>query len=132
MQESAKIQYVPVKVYRSADRLMVAAPMPGLQPEDIMAQVTERGHLIIQGELRGVLKDIKELLVDEWSVGGYYRELELPDNVDAVHANMNYGNGVLVIAFPIAQQTTSAVLQMDKVGIDRGSRIGNAGHVQEV
>ncbi|GCE20604.1 Hsp20/alpha crystallin family protein [Dictyobacter kobayashii] len=49
MQEKAKIQHIPVKVYRTADRLMIAAPMPGLQPEDITAQVSESGHLVIQG-----------------------------------------------------------------------------------
>ena len=30
MQEKAKIQAIPVKVYRTAERLMVTAPMPGL------------------------------------------------------------------------------------------------------
>jgi HSP20 family protein len=132
MQESAKIQYIPVKMYRSEDRLMIAAPMPGLQPEDIIAQVTEQGLLVLQGELRGVLKDIKELLMDEWSVGGYYRELELPNYVDGTHANMNYGNGVLVITLPLAEQMYPAILQMDKVGIDRGSRSGNAGHAFQI
>ncbi|GHO89125.1 Hsp20/alpha crystallin family protein [Dictyobacter formicarum] len=128
MQEKAKIQHIPVKVYRTADRLMVAAPMPGLQPEDITAQVTEDGHLVIQGDLRGVLKDIKELLVDEWSVGGYYRDIELPDRVDGVHANMNYGNGVLVIAFPLSQQMQPITLKLQKTATDRGGRSGNAGH----
>jgi len=56
---------VPVKVYRSADRITVAAPLPGLQPEDILVTVTEEGHLVIYGEVRGMLKDIKELLLDE-------------------------------------------------------------------
>ena len=55
MQEQLKVQQIPVKVYRTADRLMVAAPMPGLEPEDVLVQVTNDGHLILQGELRGML-----------------------------------------------------------------------------
>lgn len=70
LQEQPKKQHILVKVYRSTDRLMVAAPMPGLEPEDILVEVTPTGHLLLQGDLRGVLKDIKELLLDEWSVGG--------------------------------------------------------------
>jgi len=130
MQEKEKIQFIPVKVYRTADRLMVAAPMPGLEPENILATVSASGQLVLQGEVRGVLKNIaeKELLIDEWSIGGYYRELELPDAVDARHANMSYGNGVLVIAFPLSEQGIAANLLLDKTGVSRGTRAGNSGH----
>jgi HSP20 family protein len=128
MQEHAKLQQIPVKVYRSSDRLMVAAPMPGLQPENILVQVTENGHLIIQGELRGLLKDIKELLLDEWSVGGYYRELPLPDAVDGTLANVSYGNGVLVVALPISERTRPASLTLDTVAPSRGEHMGKSGH----
>ena len=128
MQEHAKLQQIPVKVYRSSDRLMVAAPMPGLQPEDILVQVTENGHLMIQGELRGLLKDIKELLLDEWSVGGYYRELPLPDAVDGTLANVSYGNGVLVVALPISERTHPASLTLDTVAPSRGEHMGKSGH----
>ena len=129
MHERVKLQHIPLKVYRSSDRLMVATPMPGLQPEDIAIQVSEKGHVVINGELRGMLKDIKELLIDEWSVGGYQREFDLSLPVDAVHANVNYGNGVLVIAFPLtADKTTPATLTLMHSGVDRGERSGNAGH----
>lgn len=129
MHERAKVQHIPLKVYRSSDRLMVATPMPGLQPEDISIQVSEKGHVVIDGEIRGMLKDIKELLIDEWSVGGYHREFDLSQPVDAVNANVNYGNGVLVIAFPLAaDKTTPATLTLAHIGVDRGERSGKAGH----
>jgi HSP20 family protein len=130
MQETQKVQNVPIKVYRSTDRVTVAAPLPGLQPEDILITVTEDGHLIIHGEVRGMLKDIKELLVDEWSVGEYYRELKLPEHVDGSQANATYGNGVLVVSLPKSASSTAAVLKLEKVGLDRGERAGLAGHVR--
>ncbi len=129
MQEQAKIQQIPVKVYRTEERLMVAAPMPGLQPDDILVEVTGNGHLVLQGDLRGMLKDIKELLLDEWSVGGYYRELPLPVAVDATLANVSYGNGVLVVTFPISETTRSARLTLETIGPDHGQRVGNAGQL---
>jgi len=128
MQERVKIQEIPVKVYRSDDRLMVAAPMPGLEPENIRIDVTDDGHVILRGELRGLLKDIKDLLIDEWSIGDYYRDLVLPDHVDAGHANVTYGNGVLVVAFPLSSATMPATLLLDKTGTAHGTRFGNAGH----
>ena len=128
MQEQEKVQYMPVKVYRTADRLMVAAPMPGMEPDDIAVEVTQDGRLIMHGELRGLLKDVKQLLIDEWSVGHYHRELALPNAVNGTHANLSYGNGILVIALPLSERTTSALLSMEKTGAARGERAGNAGH----
>ena len=129
MHETEKILTIPVKMYRSENRLMVAAPLPGLQPEDIVVNITTDGRLLIQGDARGLLKDIKELLLDEWSFGTYYRELELPNAVDGSRANVSYGNGVVVVALPIAQRTVPASLVMEKVGIDRGQRVGNSGQL---
>jgi HSP20 family protein len=128
MPEKAKVQHIPVKVYRSTDRIMVATPMPGMLPEDINVKVTASGQLIIDGVPRGVLKGIKELLIDEWSVGSYHRELALPGFVDAARANVTYSNGVLVVALPISSKTTPADLTLQTVGVDHGERIGHTGH----
>ncbi len=128
MTETPKVQRIPVKMFRTSDRLMVTAPMPGVVPEDILVEVTENRRLVLQAELRGALKDIKELLLDEWSVGGYYRELELPDAVDGVHANVTYGNGVLVVVLPLSQQTVPATLALEKTAKDFGEYVGNSGH----
>ena len=90
---------LPVKLYRTDDRIVVAAPMPGLQPEDITVRVTASGRLILEGGLRGIFRselffvqtsepdeavggterwqDSKEVLRNEWSAGGSYRELTL-------------------------------------------------------
>ena len=128
MQEELKEQQIPVKVYRTEDRLMVVAPLPGLEPENIQVEVAPDGYLFIRGELRGALKDVKELLIDEWSIGGYYRKLLLPTAVNAENANLSYGNGVLAIAFPIAEQLKPAMLTLARVAPAHGQRWGNAGH----
>jgi HSP20 family molecular chaperone IbpA len=54
---------------------LVVAPMPGLEPENMMIEVTGNGHLILNGELRGILKDVKELLLDESLVSVPYNIL---------------------------------------------------------
>ncbi len=128
MQEQMKRQHIPVKVYRTPDRLTVTAPMPGLEPNNIVVEVTADNHLILHGDLRGMLKDIKELLIDEWSVGVYHRELELSAAVNGEKANVTYGNGVLTVAFPLSEQTLPARLTLEQVAPTRGRRKGNAGH----
>jgi HSP20 family protein len=128
MQTQTKIQGIPIKMYRTQDRLTIAAPMPGIQPEDLLIRVTDKNSLILQGEIRGVLKDIKEVLIDEWDAGGYYREIALPNAVDGVHANVTYGNGVVVVALPLSEKTVVANITVPKVGTDKGERVGHTGH----
>jgi HSP20 family protein len=102
---------VPVNVYRTEERLMVSAAMPGLMPADITIEVGDGGRMQIRGALRGKLKDWKEVLVEEWQAGGYHRELDLPAPVDAASGRATYENGVLVVVFPVAQAHTPGSFQ---------------------
>ena len=127
MHRQVKPQHIPVKVYRSEDRLVIAAPMSGLQAEDVVVEVTTDSRLILHGELRGVLKDVNEVLLDEWDVGAYHRELELPVAVDGEHGTVTYGNGVVVVALPMASNTQAARLTLMPAGPNRGERVGSVG-----
>ena len=128
MHKRIDLQHIPVKVYRTENRLSVAAPMPGLRPEDVVVEVSDASRLILHGELRGELKGMKEVLLDEWNVGGYYRELDLPAPVDGELATVTYGNGVLVAVLPLAEQTRPARLVLTAIAPDRGERVGSAGN----
>jgi HSP20 family protein len=127
MQEQLKQQHIPVKVYRTEGRLLIAAPMAGLEPENISVEVTVDDRLIIHGNLRSMLKEVKDLLLDEWSAGVYHRELVLPVAVDAVCANVTYGNGVLTVTLPISEKTDPARLALVRQTPTHGQRRGNAG-----
>lgn len=158
-QDLERLQHVPVKLYRTADRLVVAVPIPGLQPEDVTVEVTESGRLMLHGELReGSAEPVfypqaadvreghppvqprdsdaprerweetKEMLLNEWEVGGYHRELDLPAAVDAELGTATYGNGVLVVALPAAERNRPARFSLEKVGTGQGQRVGSAGH----
>lgn len=115
---------VPIKMYQTQDRLTIAAPMPGLQPSDIVVSVTSDGKLTLRGELRGELRDVKDVLVNEWSIGDYYRDLTLPVAVDGERANLTYDNGVLVVALPVTQTLRPAELTLETIGRARGQRVG--------
>ena len=128
MNQHAEPQRVPVKMYESADRLTVAAPMPGMDPEDIAVEVTPGNQLILHGNGRGVLKNENLVRHDEWNPGPYCRELALPSPVDGTMANVTYRNGILVVVLPLAETTRPAHLGLHIVGPDHGERAGNAGH----
>jgi HSP20 family protein len=49
-------QSVPVKLYRTSDRMVIAALMPGLEPDEVTVEVTAAGGLVLHGDMRGMLK----------------------------------------------------------------------------
>jgi HSP20 family protein len=108
---------------------MIAAPMAGLEPENILVEVTNDGRLILHGDQRAMLKEVKERLIDEWSVGVYHREVALPVPVNAACANVTYGNDVLMVALPISDQTSPARLTLARVTPTHGEHKGNTGHL---
>jgi len=116
-------QRPPVNLYRTPDIVTAAALMPGLEAQNISVEVTPQGRLVLRGELRGALKDVKEQLLDEWSAGPYEREVELPAPVDGEAATVTYGNGVLVVALPVAGRTRPARLALQPTAPTRGERV---------
>jgi HSP20 family protein len=123
-----KHQPIPVRVYQSDNRIMVAAPMPGLEPEDIRVTV-EGTNVTIHGEQRGVHQDDRDLLMTEWEIGPYHRDLTLPEGVDGRTANAAYGNGVLVLIFPkaIGGASERSEILLEAVEPTVGMRIGHSG-----
>jgi HSP20 family protein len=120
-------QAPPVKLYRSEDRVTIAAPMPGLEPQDINVAVTEDGKLTLFGELRGEMKGDKDVILDEWNPGPYRRSIDLPEAVDGSSANATYNNGVLVVSLLTSNSTVPAAIELDRVSATKGIQVGSAG-----
>src|SRR4051812_29405270 len=126
-------QTVPVQMHQTHDLLVLAAPMPGLEPADIA--VTIRGdHLTICGEYRGSRHDQPETLLSEWTVGPYYREVSLPQLVDGELTNATYGNGVLILSMPKrapGAQESHTEFRLQALTDTRGQRVGHTGaHIE--
>lgn len=127
MTATHSMRNMPVKIYRTTSRIMAAVPMPGLEPDDIEVEVTASPSLIIRGRQRGELKGIKIEILNEWDAGEYERVIALPSAVDGTLANVTYGNGVLVVALPVAEQTRPVQLTLSPLSATRGLRAGNMG-----
>ncbi|HEX5040590.1 MAG TPA: Hsp20/alpha crystallin family protein [Candidatus Limnocylindria bacterium] len=118
---------VPVNVFENDRELMVVAPMPGVAPEDISIDVTDDGGLTLRAAMHGEGQERIRYLTREWSYGPYERRIELPCPVDAMRANVTFGNGVVSIAFPKAGQTNAGRLLVQRTGHARGVAAGHRG-----
>jgi len=126
---ASQAQTIPVRVYRGEEHIMLAAPLPGLEPENISITIT--GDTVsIQGEERGPGQRDREMIIEEWAIGPYQREVKLPERVDAELTNATYGNGILVLSMPAckhSQQESHAAFKLHPIGATRGERIGHSG-----
>jgi HSP20 family protein len=118
---------IPVNVFDNERELMVVAPMPGVGPEDISIDVTNDGHLTLRARQHGEGQERIDYLMREWSYGPYERTIELPCAVDAMRANLSYGNGVLAISFPKADATVAGRVVVERTGPSRGLTAGHIG-----
>ncbi|HWP58405.1 MAG TPA: Hsp20/alpha crystallin family protein [Candidatus Acidoferrales bacterium] len=122
-------QSVPVRVYQSDDHIMIAVPMPGLEAADISVNISGT-HVVLRGAERGVGQHERDLLLEEWRIGPYCREITLPHPVAGTLANATYGNGVLVLSMPKlkpGETPTGADFQLQPIDATRGERVGHSG-----
>ena len=118
---------VPVNVYENDREVLVAAPMPGVAPEDIDVEVTDDKHLFLRARQHGAGQERIQYLVREWSYGPFQREIDLPRNVDAPRANLSLGNGVLMVSLPKSDRHVAARLEVGRRAHARGMTSGHSG-----
>jgi HSP20 family protein len=118
---------VPINLFENERELMVVAPMPGVAPEDISIDVLDDGRLTVRSRQHGEGQERISYLRREWSYGPYERTIELPYAVDAMRANVAYGNGVLTITFPKAGATSPGRVLVRRTGQTRGVTAGHRG-----
>ena len=118
---------VPINLFENDRELMVVCPMPGVSPEDISIDVTDDGSLTVRSAQHGEGQERISYLLREWSYGPYERTIDLPCAVDARRANVTYGNGVLSITFPKADETGAGRVLVRRTGHTRGMIAGHSG-----
>lgn len=84
---------VPVNVYEAGEALVVVAPLPGVQPEDVEVS-TDGNQLRITAAMRSAAA--KDYLVHEWHYGPYERMVDIPEGFGG-GGTATFGNGQLAI-----------------------------------
>ena len=99
--------YPAIEVTERDGQLHVHAELPGLRPEDVKVEVTNDA-LVIHGERKYEQEhQIGKAYRSERRYGEFYREIALPEGVNAEQARAQFRNGVLEISIPVPQQATS-------------------------
>jgi HSP20 family molecular chaperone IbpA len=101
-------QEVPVNMYETSDALVIVAPLPAVQPDDVAVDLWP-GRLRITASLRSAAP--KDYLLHEWDYGGYERELDLPEGWGgSVEASLANGQlAVRVLRGAVTERTTLRV-----------------------
>jgi HSP20 family protein len=123
------LQAVPLQIHQTDKLIVLAAPMPGLEPQDISVVVTG-DKVLLRGNYRRSRPQNSELIISEWTFGPYHREVLLPEPVNGPLTNATYDNGVLVLAMPKmgqGHQGSYTEFQLEVVEATRGQRVGHTG-----
>lgn len=117
---------LPLKLFEKGGLLVAVLPMPGLEPQDISVSINTSGVLLVKGKSRDVEPGEKDgSIMDEWQIGPYEREVQLPFGVDGTNTNVIYGNGVLVVSMPLSEMTYASTLELDRIDSTSGIRVGH-------
>lgn len=93
-----------IEVSERDGQYKVRAELPGLSPDDVKVEVSNR-TLTIQGERSEEREQTdKNVYRSERQYGAFYRTVPLPEGADVEHANAKFDNGLLEVSVPVPQQ----------------------------
>jgi HSP20 family protein len=109
-------QWVPrVDIKEEADRFLLYADLPGVDPQDIEVQM-DKGMLTIKGERRDAgVRETERYSRIERRHGLFHRRFALPDSADPERISASGHNGVLTISIPKRPESTPRRIQVGSV-----------------
>lgn len=102
----------PVDIFETDNELTVIADLPGVDKDEVDIRV-EDSILTIRG--RADYRPQTEMLRQEFSLQGYYRQFQLSDEVDQDKISAECRNGVLTITLPKAEKSKPKQIKV-KIG----------------
>ncbi len=93
------VQFAPrVDIFETEKELTLYAELPGVRPEDVELRY-EKGELMLHGRVRPRTMG-KNLLVQEYEVGDFYRAFSIHESIDASRIEAECKNGLLTVHLP--------------------------------
>jgi HSP20 family protein len=107
----AEERYVapPVDIYEDDQGLVVVADLPGVEPGALDVRV-DHGVLTIQG--RATHRAPGAPVYREYELTGFFRQFQLPDEVDTAAIAAELKHGVLTLRLPRVQRPQSRRIQV--------------------
>ena len=106
-----------VETFEREGQLVIRADLPGLSKDDVNVEMTDDA-ITISGERHNENEENREgFYRSELSYGSFYRQIPLPEGVDADDAHATFNNGVLEITLNAPQlQSRSRKLEISEGG----------------
>jgi HSP20 family protein len=114
--------YPAIDVNENNGQVQVHAELPGIKPEDVHVEIAN-DILTIHGERKSEHQhQIGKAYRSERRYGEFYREIALPEGVNADEVKASFNHGVLEISIPMPQQTS----HRRQIPISTSSAIGSS------
>jgi HSP20 family protein len=105
---------MPVDLYRDADRYVVTADLPGIDPGSVDVDID--GQLLTIRAQRTVgSADGAKWLVQERPAGTYLRQFSIGEGVDTANISASYDNGVLSVVIPVSERAKPRKIEVQSV-----------------
>ncbi len=106
---------MPMDLSRDADRYVLNADLPGIDPASVDIDVD--GQLLsIRAERPAPASDGVTWIARERSTGTFLRRFTLGQNVDSSNISANYENGVLSVVIPVAERAKPRKIAVQSAG----------------
>jgi HSP20 family protein len=100
---SRATSFPPINVFASEDDVIITSELPGIDPSDVDLSVTG-DVLTIKGNRKSQeLEEGQTWHRRERGAGSFYRNVQLPFNVDRSKVEADYSRGILKITLPRAE-----------------------------
>ena len=111
MMRGESVMRLPLDAYVTDEEIVITAPVPGLNPENVDITM-EDDTLTIKGELNRPLENV-EYLFQERPCGAFSRSVKVnvPIVVDQIEAK--FDNGVLTVILPKSQEARPKVIKIN-------------------
>ncbi len=111
-EETPQYLRLPLDVYTTDNEIVVVAPVPGVNPDDV--EITLEGDtLTIKGEIKPPLENV-DYLMQERAYGPFMRTLLLNIPVDIDKAEAKFENGLLTLTLPKAEEIKPKVIKVKR------------------
>ena len=104
---------MPMDVWQADDGYHVDFDLPGVDPDSIDISC-ERNMLTIRADRRAEYQEGHNVLLAERPQGGFTRQLQISDALDAGKVAATYDNGVLKVTIPMAEAAQPRRIQVQR------------------
>jgi HSP20 family protein len=98
-------------LYQSNDNMIAVVELPGMRKDDIEISLHD-GTLTISGERKRESSGGEKAERTERYIGAFRRSIALPTRVDANKVSATYGDGILTVTLPKAEEVKPKQIQV--------------------